>query len=233
MTLVGRWRHLISVVALLFLCRSLLPAQAVRNADSLSLERLATLGQLGGSVRDFHPDLAQPGAHWDSAVVAAIPRVEAARNRQQYVKALQELLATLGDPATLVSTGEPGVAVPQRYPSGATWVRDSILIITLPDHEDWSGAIALFTQQREAITRARGVVFDFRTNTVPQSSALGYAFDYTEIARTLSTSPLSTPDEQRRMHSGFPPEAGGTSGGYFSGSYTVSGSTWPAIPAAR
>lgn len=53
--------------------------QATQAQDSVRIERLAALGRLWYAARLFHPYLAYRDIDWDSTLVAAIPRVSAAR----------------------------------------------------------------------------------------------------------------------------------------------------------
>jgi hypothetical protein len=67
------------------------------DADKTRIERLAALGRLWGVVNYFHPHLAYKEIDWDAALIAAIPKVNAARSTEDYRAAIDGLLATLGD----------------------------------------------------------------------------------------------------------------------------------------
>jgi hypothetical protein len=69
-------------------------------ADSVRIERLASLGRLWVSIRYFHPWLAYRPIDCDAALVAAIPRVSAATDRAAYATAIQDMLGALGDSVT-------------------------------------------------------------------------------------------------------------------------------------
>src|SRR5512138_2046259 len=77
-------------------------ASAQTAGDSLRVARLAALGRLWGAVKYFHPALVSRPIDWDAALVAAIPRVRAARSSVEYAAAVDSMLAVLGDPATRV-----------------------------------------------------------------------------------------------------------------------------------
>jgi len=55
------------------------------------------------------------------------------------------------------------------------------------------------------------------------SGGLSIAFRQSGAMNVLSSAPLSTPGERGRMHMGFPPQEGRSSGGYLSAFYTVDG----------
>src|SRR5262244_3390371 len=79
------------------------------EAEKIRIERLAALGRLWGVVNYFHPYLAYKEIDWDAALVAAIPKVSAAKSTEDYRAAIDGLLATLGDPATFTAV-EPAPA---------------------------------------------------------------------------------------------------------------------------
>src|SRR5215470_4844742 len=70
------------------------------DADKIRIERLAALGRLWGVVNYFHPYLAYKEIDWDAALIAAIPKVSAAKSAEEYRAAIDGLLATLGDRTT-------------------------------------------------------------------------------------------------------------------------------------
>jgi hypothetical protein len=72
--------------------------------DSVRVARLAALGRLWGAVKYFHPAFLSRAVNWDSALVAAIPRVSAAQSTGEYSAAVSAMLDILGDPATRVAT---------------------------------------------------------------------------------------------------------------------------------
>src|SRR5881394_385153 len=114
---------------------SVLTAQAPQQAkpvdDSIRIERLSALGRLWYAARLFHPYLAYRAIDWDSALVAAIPRVSAARTADEYSAAVQGMLDALGDPATHVDRPQvPGAASTSEPDPRARWTDDSVLVIS-------------------------------------------------------------------------------------------------------
>ena len=55
----------------------------IDKPDSVRIERLAALGKLWGTIKYFHPYLAYKTINWDSALVQAIPKVNAANNKTE------------------------------------------------------------------------------------------------------------------------------------------------------
>src|SRR5712691_13168054 len=70
------------------------------DADKIRTERLAALGRLWGVINYFHPYLAYKEIDWDAALIAAIPKVSAAKSTEEYRAAIDGLLAALGDTGT-------------------------------------------------------------------------------------------------------------------------------------
>src|SRR5687768_333098 len=75
-------------------------AQAQTSAGDIRLSRLAGLAKVWGTVKYFHPYLAYRNIDWDKALVAAIPKVNAAKTPQEYDSAINEMLAALNDTST-------------------------------------------------------------------------------------------------------------------------------------
>lgn len=72
---------------------------AVRQTDAQSrdqVERLTSLGQVWGFLKYFHPGVAAGSVHWDSVLVAAVPRVRGARNTREFETVIQSLLDVAG-----------------------------------------------------------------------------------------------------------------------------------------
>jgi hypothetical protein len=71
--------------------------------QTIRIERLAGLFRLWGTIRFFHPYIAHGSIDWDGALLAAIPKVEAAANTDAYAAAIGAMLAALKDPETHVA----------------------------------------------------------------------------------------------------------------------------------
>src|SRR5262249_34459408 len=69
-------------------------------------------------------------------------------------------------------------------------------------------------------------LFDLRAPTATPPEIFGmltFIFESAEFPRHLIAKPVKVPGERRRIHSGFAPEWGNTSGGYFSGFEVMDG----------
>jgi len=216
-----------SVANLLLLALSLaVPAAAQTAGDSLRIERLAAAGKLWANIRYFHPWLASRAIDWDAALVAAIPKIQAARDAGEYAAAVQSMLEKLGDPVTRVIRESPPRAAPAggENPEWSLSTADGILVVTIP-RADVPDAQRRLIAVGGKLIKSRGVVFDLRSPAGEEGSrgSLSWLFSSTALESHLSSTPVVGPEHRSRMYSGFPPEGGTTSGGYYSGWQTSDG----------
>ena len=74
----------------------LLFARPIAAQSREQVERLTALGQVWGFLKYFHPGVAKGAIHWDSALVATVPKVRGARTKAEFETALQSLLDAAG-----------------------------------------------------------------------------------------------------------------------------------------
>ncbi|MEJ7617840.1 MAG: hypothetical protein WKF30_12975 [Pyrinomonadaceae bacterium] len=220
------------------LTRSQTPRLAQPEAQRI--ERLIALCKLWAAVKYFHPYLAYRDIDWDGALVAAIPKVNAAHSPKEYAAAIQTMLDALGDPAPRVAGSpsvQPEAQTTDAAPAGNQREHDprsrldenGILIITVSNYDDlidFPGTEKKWQAIGAEAAKARGIVFDLRAAAPLPESAEGYLSYYLSnplIARKFAPVPLVMPGERRRMHSGFAPQEGHSSGGYYSAFFTTDG----------
>ncbi len=117
--------------------RCLLRGATDQNLDASQTERLVKLCKVWGTVRYLHPYLAYKDVDWDAALVEALPKVEAAKDEEQYRAAVQTMLDRLGDRATRVvckisQTQEEQPKVPGKEKEDRplfNWVEDGVLAL--------------------------------------------------------------------------------------------------------
>src|SRR5215468_4324182 len=130
------------------------------DADKTRIERLAALGRLWGAVNYFHPFLAYKEIDWDAALIAAIPKVSAAKSTEEYRAAIDGLLATLGDPSTS-TTADPApgtrTATPAAEPAR---VIDAMLVLNCNGigQQIWHGGPAIKFVSDYLDSNPKGVV---------------------------------------------------------------------------
>ena len=187
--------------------------------ESKRVERLVGLCRLWGAIKYFHPYLAyRDDIDWDAALVAALPKVSAAKDASDYMAAVQDMLAALGDPVTRLVDQEPADTASPAHESqpSYTFTPDGILVVTLHHYQnlsDFSGARQKMEAIKAEIPKAHGVLFDLRA-AAPVSYEMRMTmlvvFQSSEIASVLSSTPLMTAGERTRMHIGFAPVGGGS-----------------------
>jgi C-terminal processing protease CtpA/Prc len=215
----------LSLALVLHLLVATVAAQAP-PADSARIERLASLGRLWVAIREFHPWLAYRPIAWDSALAAAVPRASAAADRAAYSAVVADMLRALGDPVTRLESDSASTAAPSRGDPDprSWWTADSVLVVSLrnpADFSDFNRTIDRLTAIADTLRRARRVIFDLRTSA--QGEGFDWALGQSGIPSLFAPATARAPDQRGRLHAGFPPENGTTSGGYYSGFYTVNG----------
>ena len=215
------------------------------TAEARRVERLVALCKLWGAIKYFHPYLADRDVDWDAALVAALQKTDAARSADDYANAVEAMIAALDDPATRVVRATTG-ATPNAVPSSADthansvaargdkplyrMTADGLLVVTLDDYAplaDFVGAREKVAATLKESARARGVLFDLRTPAPPAEGVRGYlsyTFQSGQLLNHFISAPVATPGERTRMHMGFPPQAGSSSGGYTASFVTADGS---------
>lgn len=197
-------------------------------ASPSHVDRLAHVGRLWGTVRYLHPYLAYKDIDWDAALVAAIPRVREAKTVEEYRAAVQGMLDALGDPATEVIEAPPLEAAPKPAPGEPKLFRKlddpqgELLVIELAKFVGATGPRELFAALQEIdpeLERAGTVILDLR-GAEPGIGLyfVGYALE--QLAPGLVGRPIQAPAQRYVLHSGYRPQEGSASGGYFSGFIT-------------
>lgn len=188
--------------------------------DLPRVERLVNLCKLWGAIKYFHPYLAYKDIDWDAALIKAIPRVQAAKTTEEYAAAVGSLLDALGDPVTRVIRRKTPEPTRGERPPFSTRTEDGILIITISkeDIADSAGTTQKLRALGDELSKARGVVFDLRSG-----ADLDSIFGISGLHNKLSSVAVYGPGQRKRMHVGFTPQSGTSSGGYYSALYTADG----------
>lgn len=184
--------------------------------DSRSVNRLAALGKLWGTVRYLHPQLSYRPLDWDAALLAAIPKVKAATSTQEYQKAISSLLQVLEDPATtvhqesLLETSTKGPWLTSKVGEGGILTVHFTKALTRESSLDR----ALRSKYKEELegnfALANGIVIDLRGVSI--DPAVVETIDLLNSA--LVGGQPAIPAERTLVHFGYPPQVGTTSGGY-------------------
>ena len=204
------------------------------------VERLAGLARVWNMAKYFHPALAERDIDWDKALVEAIPRVNASRNTTEYSKAIDAMLQELDDKATFVAGGESKPAKHSDVAvTGETFrVVNGILIVDAYAAArriaaDQTNVGAFNKTLSELLPTAKGVVIDCRAPVKVDLNGddfTGYEFDsfLMSLVPKLIDRDIRLGSPRYRLHSGYMPQVGITSGGYYAGTVTDT----PAVMAA-
>ncbi len=182
--------------------------QVQRSPEALRLERRVQLVKLWGMVRFRHPSAFSKPADWDAAFVAAVPKVEAARDDAAHAAAVQGMLAALGDPATKVEHEAPPSSGPPPALRGLkTWEKDILVL----DLRNLLGAQARqdLKELRQTLdadaARARAVVLDLRMRGLQR---YGLPWVLPQILPHLVDGELRVPGMREVVHVGLKPQNG-------------------------
>jgi C-terminal processing protease CtpA/Prc len=100
------------------------------------------------------------------------------------------------------------------------------------DVTDWDGVSDALGKGAPSMRAAKRLVFDLRANP-DDETGIEFVFGWSGVNSILASEPVATPGYRFRMHSGFAPQTGSTSGGYWSGLYTRQGDVIrPSTPGA-
>ncbi len=210
-TTMRRIMRLPTFVALVVLCSAGASVQSQAPQSGLPLSRMAATGKLWATVKYFHPSLSESNpAPWDSALLDAIPRVQAAKTAEEFAAALTAMLGSLKDPVTRVEKAEPDPPF-GGFGFASVEIRDGVLIVTSGD----TGGDPLDSGDRVArrLPDAKGVIFDLRPGPVHP-----WLWDPRGIP--LSSQAISYPAQRFRVHAGLVTPRGAEGVPYFSGSLT-------------
>jgi C-terminal processing protease CtpA/Prc len=204
-----------------------------------SVERIAQVGRLWGAVRYLHPWLAYRDIDWDSALVAALPRIRQAKSREEYAAAVRGMLAALGDPATQLEDDPPAAPEsPPAQPAGGGKppalvhpVEEGIMLLDLPGALRASPFVRPTPADFDAIAGAKAVILDLRLDPNQEPDFASFALD--QLIPALVSRPCRAPAQRYLLHSGYQPQLGTTSGGYFSGFLTPAADVFAPAPDAK
>lgn len=231
-----RVRRILGPLVLLLLAGlSPLLAQGPAPAQSPDVERLAHLVKLWGAIHYLHPYLAYKEIDWDAALVKAVPAVRSAKTSQEYAAAVQGMLDALGDPVTRVDSKKEaaGPEAPKAEGKPAPllrWLDDRTLVVDLRSRVGYSGWMSMIPEVREvvkAVARAETLILDLR---LPQPAGSeeeeGFEFSLGPVQPLLARRAVRAPAQRYRLFSGYPPQDGSSSGGYWSGFVNLSAQTF-------
>jgi len=228
--------RIVSALIALLLSLSLVPPAAAAANPAPHIERIAQVGRLWGFVRYLHPYLAYREIDWDAALVNALPHIREARTSEEYAAAVQSMLDALGDPLTRVLPQEKAETAPQppetgKAPEVLRTLEGGVVLLDLAAANRLK-VDDLYSRTQEiskALTEAPAVIINLRR--LGGSSYYAYSL-LEDLQPTLISVPSRAPAQRYLLHSGYRPQDGATSGGYYSGFLTLAADTFAPLPGA-
>jgi uncharacterized protein (DUF2147 family) len=206
--------------------------------EDVKRERLIALGKLWALIKFFHPYLAYKAIDWDGAFAEAIAKVETADNDQKFALAVEGLLGVLHDPVTKVfrpgdlnavngvigvlpGSGEVTISIsesPDHHYPLVEKAKDGIFVVHFADcNETEEQAKKELNAANHAMSEARGLVFDLRGESGSLSEEDLYRLvDDSGLRDQLLAFNVKAPTKRSRIHFGYAPDKGITSGEYYS-----------------
>ena len=188
-----------------------------------------TLARVWSEVRYLHPYLLTKSIDWDAALVHAVGPVRAAKTDDELAVAIDGMLRELGDPATHVTAKRAAAKSASDVP--LTRTDGDVLVLNLGPVAEARGVDAIYGELRNLprqLAGAKALLIDIRY--------AGSDPDDVDWMMTnldgLTAQPLAAPPMQAVFHSGFRPQMGDTTGGYYTAMLTVPGPTLRAAKTA-
>jgi C-terminal processing protease CtpA/Prc len=227
-----KFRVILLVAMLFVLCvsASAQPKAEVLDrwkAEDLRIARLAGLARVWGAVKFFHPYLAHKEIDWDKALIETIPRVNGAKSADEYKAAINHLLSFLNDRNTSVEIGKEtkptsSTAREKTDTEKLVSLADGVLRVEVSKIGDaLSQDNTAYSQFRLRIDtllpQAKAIVLNCRANDeMGENAAFYYDIFMRRMLGQLLDSSVTLGSSRYRMHNGYAPHAGTTSGGYYS-----------------
>ncbi len=224
-------RSKIILTIVLFLSYFSLQAQTLSSAnlatDKVRIERLAGLAKVWGAVKYFHPFPAYKEIDLDKALIEAIPKVNAAKSPEEYAQALNSMLAAVGDDSTRAFAGaersptqnKANGKEPLRLENGVLYydALETGRLISQSEEKSREFNENFF----KFLPQAKALVIDARFEGESDDDLLN-SFDF-QMRATLSAMldrKIALGSLRYRIHTGYTPQDGAASNGYYSGMIT-------------
>lgn len=175
----------------------------------------------------LHPFLPSSEIDWDKALIEAIPKVNAAKSPQEYTAAVNSLLAPLNDRYTRAAIPNPvkSSLTSTVIKSEAFRLADGVLTIDVAAIAETAATDQAAMQQilpkiMSSLPQAKAVVLDCRIKNVSTYISEDFANAFYRVlwglVLQMTDKPISYGGQRYRMHNGYAPQIGTTSGGYYS-----------------
>lgn len=176
------------------------------------VENLAKLVEVWSTVKYLDPHMMSREIDWDGAFVRAVPKVREAKTSEELARAIGSMLAELNDPVTKVRRDDERKAKPKLEDTPLHRVEGDVLVLNLApfaaaEGSLWTSGNAIAT----AVAKHDRVIVDLRGDDDAAGSANYFVGMIGLVKQTMPVPPMRSV-----FHSGYAPQEGGTSGGYYS-----------------
>lgn len=181
------------------------------------VQRIAEAARLWARIQWVHPGLADGRVDWDRALLDALPSMAAAGSDAAWAEALRRLLEPLHDSAVRIGPGSPltDMQAPAGPPRAETIGKGVVLVSMHRPLSSWDRRFPeVLAGLRAALAPARAAIFDLRA---AEAGWDGPADLVDPLLADFIEQPLVLPAVRGRAFQGYPPQAGSSSGGYFTG----------------
>lgn len=195
------------------------------DAEKIRIRRLVNLCKVWGKVKHFHPYLAYRDIDWDAALIDALPSVYIAKSDKEYFDAVNKMLTHLDDPVTRVKSSDKKddkKDLPSLAESISSETIDGFLVVTfaLPrpvsDYSDYYTALDKLKKVVKEISKAKGVLLDFRTKQ-KHGASYSWLFRHSKFTESLFKDTIYLPGSRSRFHFGFATQTLSGTSFYYSG----------------
>ena len=192
------------------------------------IQRLSDLAKVWGTAKFMHPYLAYKTVDWDKALIQAIPKVNAAQTSADHAQALNAMLKELGDDQTFAFVDEANKkgpstinenSEPLRFENGTLYLN---AIAAAKKTAQSNTHLSTFNQQFLGFfPKAKALIIDCRTGGLVDGASL-YELDYIlrDLLSKILDQKVTLGTVRYRIHNGYAPQNGTSSGGYYSGMTT-------------
>ena len=212
------------IVTLSVLCTNARAQNQTATADDARIARLAGLAKVWGTIKYFHPYLAQREIDWDKALIDTIPKVNAAKTPQEYQSALNQMLAVLDDKSTraeivadnkTVASAVSTTSKPVRTESGVLTI-DAVQVAqaVAKDVSTLNGFVANISKSSAT---AKSVIVDARAaRKLDELEAYYFDVFIRQTLQTMLDKTVVLGSTRYRMHNGYATQTGGGYNSYYS-----------------
>ena len=227
-------KFVLITIIILFLFAGFADAQqsSVTNStkENARVERLVGLAKVWGTIKFFHPYLAYREIDWDKALVETIPKVNAAKTAREYEAAVNSMLTALGDKNTRAQTATDA----SKIVSNTTAIVENKEAINLQNGVLMIDAVAVaraiagannlerefLAKTNQAIPQAKAILIDLRSAGADDSVLFELDYYLRGVLPEMLDKNVSLASSRYRIHNGYAPQIGASSGGYYSGLIT-------------